>query len=602
MGRYAGTGPSRDPGVGGISLPGSPSGEPPPPQSAQLHRAIEATASVSAVPAEQPPHRPARDDWDREAAAGAAEGGRMDDVALLERGLPGLRPSHCEHMSSHRFRTELIEAMRAAGGGRAADVVAASETTLPDEARQRAASASRGEAPDTDTPPRSDDVDGLCKEWYDTAGQSLGHWTRERRRLTADRLAATEMPSDITTAVARVDDHVADCRLCKASALDRPWHEPGDPSCPWVLAENPTATAAHAALAKVAGQGTSGSTAMAMPPHKAAAGFSFTADAIAAHGLTINESKSQAPAAELVRTGLLLRAEDKAIRLPAAKRTLVEKLSMLLPHAAAGMEEWRTICGKLRSMAPALGRRLGPLMFGLWGGLAGHPGHPVTLSQPGALAPEAEFSLRQVSAMLGEEAPPAVTGQPALAVTDASESGAGAVIAIGDEPTEQHAWALGEPHNGGRTSSTEREILAILGAIQAAASSKSRQPGPMTLTVVTDSLGAAACINHARGRSYGTARATAATLKAAFDENIEVVAVRAPRLLTKRADLLSRVHETSPERFRDARRHVESLESDIVAMGFPPRREAGTTGDEHAERASEEAQDSVEGSADPARC
>jgi len=35
MGRYAGTGPSRDPGVGGISLPGSPSGEPPPPQSAR---------------------------------------------------------------------------------------------------------------------------------------------------------------------------------------------------------------------------------------------------------------------------------------------------------------------------------------------------------------------------------------------------------------------------------------------------------------------------------------------------------------------------------------------------------------------------------------
>lgn len=113
---------------------------------------------------------------------------------------------------------------------------------------------------------------------------------------------------------------------------------------------------------------------------------------------------------------------------------MLERLSQLLPHAQAGIREWRSACGRLRSLAPALSDQPGSAMDGAWGRLRRASSAALTVS---ALAGDDSDLAFTIGARVRCAARPAAredspTGRPvATVVTDAPDDAAGTVCCRG---------------------------------------------------------------------------------------------------------------------------------------------------------------------------
>lgn len=337
-------------------------------------------------------------------------------------------------------------------------------------------------------------------------------------------------------------------------------------------------------------------TAAAAPEEEATNLFKYLGNTLTSHGLVVNEKKSAPPAPTLQHVGFTFTEDRSRPSLPDEKAKMLKNLCQLLTCTQADVRVWRSVCGKLRNMAPALGPRVGSCMYGAWAQLRRVQRGAALLKDVGGGDPDLAFTLRTLSQLAArastDDRDPADEAQGArdlpetptrtvvLAVTDASEDAAGAAVGTLEEEMCQVCARLGNPHEGGATSSTERELLAALLGLRAATKAldpveigpRPRARAKTDVVIVTDNQGAAACINRRAGRTYGTARATAAIFETAHRVQAEVAAVWVPRKLTLRADLLSRIPTLAIDTFPDARRLPWSMADATRAVGIPPRR------------------------------
>jgi len=224
-------------------------------------------------------------------------------------------------------------------------------------------------------------------------------------------------------------------------------------------------------------------------------------------------------------------------------------------------------------------------MFGVYAKLREVHGRASSAGSREAVGRDLGYSMAVLKDVLEERAGPSRPPRCLVIQTDASDSGAGVVVA---DPRKgrihQSAWRLGAPHEQAGTSSTERELLGVLCGVVAAVTPLAGRPGgELTLVVaLSDSLAAVDTINRGSGRAYGTARAMAALMAAASRRNLLIVALWLPREAGKRADVLSRVAHLAAGVFLGARRSSLSAEDLVRDEGVPPRApaEGGDDGDD----------------------
>jgi len=318
--------------------------------------------------------------------------------------------------------------------------------------------------------------------------------------------------------------------------------------------------------------------------------FAFATNAIRAHGMTVNESKSSPPSPFLDHTGISLDTSDGSMGLTPAKFAETSAILKRFAASSATPKVWASVLGKLRSLGAALGPSLGLGFFGMWS-MTRPPEHADcgtvpqnrcprppppsgVVSAASVLAHDADlrYSVAQLSKVTALRFTlPSYVASSTVVMTDASDTGAGAVVALGDRPLVQLSAALGPRHNDG-TSSVERELMAPLIALSSeAVAAKSMA------VIVTDSQGAAAVINSRRGRTLPTARTIAGLLGSAKARRIEPCALWLPREATLRADVLSRVSSLAPNTFLAARRLVATCDELLSATGVPVSADSTTS-------------------------
>jgi len=183
-----------------------------------------------------------------------------------------------------------------------------------------------------------------------------------------------------------------------------------------------------------------------------------------------------------------------------------------------------------------------------------------------AQCPDLAYSLSSLARLLVAPPAPTTLERTWWALTDASDTAAGAVL-LEPGAAARHFFApLGPSYDQGSPSS-ERELLAVLLAVLAA---RRHAPAGTLLIVVTDSQSAAFALNRGAGRRYSSARAVAAVFAAAELGDFGLLALWSPREFTHRADLLTRLL-SHPGLFGTAQLWPVSVESEVLGLGLPPR-------------------------------
>lgn len=301
---------------------------------------------------------------------------------------------------------------------------------------------------------------------------------------------------------------------------------------------------------------------MALPSRHADALFSRFVGTLRSHGFRESPDKCEPPSASVEHTGLVLSA-DGQLGLTSAKAREVRALAAVAGHAAATPATWRTVAGKLQHAAHALLGSLPSALYGMWPSIRAGG---TSARRAERVSPDLAFSLAALSAADLRAPPPRQPVATAWVLTDASDEGAGAVLGIPGRALEHVAAPLGQTVRPDDPSA-ERELLAVLVGVVAIAR---RLPRGALVLAVTDSLAAVHALNRSYGRRYSTARATAAVMAAATARDIHVVAVWAPRHLTHRADLLSRVcGQARP--FPAVERWPRAADQEVRRAGLPAR-------------------------------
>jgi len=102
-------------------------------------------------------------------------------------------------------------------------------------------------------------------------------------------------------------------------------------------------------------------------------------------------------------------------------------------------------------------------MFGVYAKLRAGARAELPEDALASLQADLDYSMEALRRLLGSESVPIRPARAILIQADASDSGAGVVLAVpGRSRLVQEAWRLGEPHEDASSSSTERELLGVL--------------------------------------------------------------------------------------------------------------------------------------------
>ena len=151
------------------------------------------------------------------------------------------------------------------------------------------------------------------------------------------------------------------------------------------------------------------------------------------------------------------------MRLTRAKESELSALALVAPSVRASQATGKSIAGRLRSSGDAIGPLVGAAMFGVYAKLRAGARAELPEDARASLQADLDYSMEALRRLLGSESVPIRPARAILIQADASDSGAGVVLAVpGRSRLVQEAWRLGEPHEDASSSSTERELLGVL--------------------------------------------------------------------------------------------------------------------------------------------
>ena len=141
---------------------------------------------------------------------------------------------------------------------------------------------------------------------------------------------------------------------------------------------------------------------------------------------------------------MFMRGADRPGLNPDTDR-MIKRLSVILSAIPAGLKEWRSLCGKLRNLAPARGLELGLAMYGAWAILRGKA--PRTAS--GLATTDAGLSYAMAAVRRPARHPSATiapNGPFFVTMTDSSDDAAGAVLGLYPRPSDALPQAKSSLH------------------------------------------------------------------------------------------------------------------------------------------------------------